>query len=597
MAINKTNSIELLAPAKNLEVGMAAIAYGADAVYIGAPKFGARAAAGNSIDEIKELVAYAHRYYARVYVTLNTILSDEELVEVEALIHELYAIGVDALIVQDMGILELDLPPIALHASTQCDNRSVEKVQFLEHAGFDQIVLARELSLKQIQDICNQSNSLIECFVHGALCVCYSGQCYMSQARNARSANRGNCAQLCRMSYDLKDNDGNVLLKDKHVLSLKDFDASEYLREMIQAGVYSFKIEGRLKDADYVKNITAYYRELLDRLIGEMGLSASSSGKMSYQFTPNPKKSFYRGSTSYFLADRDKEMFSFDTPKSMGEPVGAVRDVWRNAFSMDSHVVFENGDGLCGLNKRGEFIGFRVNKVEDGRLFPYKPVELYKGMQLYRNADVAFEKLLAGKAAERKVLVSIIMSETTNGFELKMIDDMAHEAEVKVEYSKEESKQPERMKQQLESQLAKLGDSIYKLESLELNLSDYWFIPVSVLNGWRRDLVEEMDKIRAVSYHVATTEHNKSSHPYFKDSIDYRGNVSNSKAEQFYREHGVETISRAFELKSEDGAELMRTKYCLRNALKQCPKENKTIGKATDWILEQKEWKYKVCFD
>jgi len=355
-------TIELLAPAKNAEVGIAAINHGADAVYIGAPKFGARQAVGNSLDDIATLVTYAHRFYARVYVALNTILSDDELSEARSLIYKLYDIGVDALIIQDMGLLELDLPPIPLHASTQCDNRSVDKVKFLEQCGFEQVVLARELSLQQIREIGEKTSVALECFVHGALCVSYSGQCYLSQALRERSANRGACAQMCRLPYTLLDGDEEVLSRNQHLLSLKDFDASAHLLELMEAGVSSFKIEGRLKEANYVKNITAYYRQKIDQLIAGTDCRRASSGVTRFFFEPNPQKTFYRGATDYFLRTRTTNITSFETPKSLGEPVGTVREVWRNAFSVNSDKEFANGDGLCCVNTHGDFVGFRVKK-------------------------------------------------------------------------------------------------------------------------------------------------------------------------------------------------------------------------------------------
>ena len=358
--IIKNPKIELLSPAKNLEVGMAAINHGADAVYIGPSQFGARVAAGNSVDDIAQLVQYAHKYRARVYATLNTILRDDELEPARLLVNDLYNIGVDALIVQDMALLQMDLPPIALHASTQCDTRTVEKVKFLEQCGFEQVVLARETSLATMRQMAEQTNVVLEAFVHGALCVSYSGQCYLSEAARGRSANRGACAQMCRLPYDLIDGEGNIIVHKKHLLSLKDFDASRHLQEMIDAGISSFKIEGRLKDIDYVKNITAYYRRQFDAILTGSPRQASSSGKTTFFFEPNPKKTFYRGATDYFLEGRKRDIWSFDTPKSLGEPIGKVKDIWRNALSINTKSVIANGDGLCFLNKNGEFEGFRV---------------------------------------------------------------------------------------------------------------------------------------------------------------------------------------------------------------------------------------------
>ena len=410
----KNPKIELLSPAKNLEVGIAAINHGADAVYIGPSQFGARVAAGNSIEDIAKLVDYAHKYYARVYVTLNTILKDSELEQARLLVNDLYNIGVDALIVQDMALLQMDLPPIALHASTQCDTRTVEKVKFLEQCGFEQVVLARETSLDTMRQMSEQTNVALEAFVHGALCVSYSGQCYLSEAMRGRSANRGACAQMCRLPYDLLDEEGNILLRKKHLLSLKDFDASRHLQEMINAGISSFKIEGRLKDINYVKNITAYYRRQFDAVLEGSPRRAASSGKTTFFFEPDPKKTFYRGATDYFLEGRKRDIWSFDTPKSLGEPIGKVKDIWRNALSLNTKSVIANGDGLCYLNKKGEFEGFRVNKVESGRLFPLQMPKIEKETLVYRNSDVAFERILAGKTAERKIGLHIVAAGDSN---------------------------------------------------------------------------------------------------------------------------------------------------------------------------------------
>ena len=423
--------IELLSPAKNLECGLAAVDHGADAVYIGAPRFGARAAAGNSLEDIARLVEYAHIFGVRVYVTVNTILKDEELAETERLILELYRIGVDALIVQDMGITRLHLPPIPLHASTQMDNRTPEKVRFLSQAGFRQVVLARELTLEEIRHIHEACpETLLEVFVHGALCVSYSGQCYASQACFGRSANRGECAQFCRLPFTLVDADGKTIVRDKHLLSLKDLNQSDLLEQLLDAGASSLKIEGRLKDVAYVKNVTAAYRLRLDEVLSRRPEYArSSSGSCHYTFTPQLDKSFSRGFTHYFLQGRGEEVASFDTPKSLGEEMGTLKEQRGNSLTVAGVKPFHNGDGVCYLDGQGRLQGFRVNRVVDNRIFPAGEVpRIPLRTRLYRNFDQEFEKLLARKSAERRIALRWSLWETSAGFALSAEDEDGNRA-------------------------------------------------------------------------------------------------------------------------------------------------------------------------
>ena len=565
--------IELLAPAKNADVGIAAVNHGADAVYIGAPKFGARQAAGNSFDEIARLVAYAHRFYARVYVALNTILTDDELEQSRLIINNLYNIGVDALIVQDMGLLELDLPPIPLHASTQCDNRTLEKVQFLEQCGFEQVVLARELSLAQIRHIAANTTVSLECFVHGALCVSYSGQCYLSEALRQRSANRGACAQMCRLPYTLLDADGRMLADGKHLLSLKDFDASAHLTELVDAGVSSFKIEGRLKDENYVKNLTAYYRRQLDALLEGRTACRASSGKTRFFFSPNPQKTFYRGATDYFLTGRRTDMVSFDTPKSLGEPIGRVKTLLDNALTIDSQVPIVNGDGLCGIGTAGDLIGFRVNRVEQGRLFPLKMPPIQPGTMLYRNQDTAFEKVLAGKTAERKIAVRITVSDHAEGLLCTACDEDNNVATCLMETVKTPANNVERAREVFRTQFSKLGDTDFELSDFQLNMSDVWFVPVSQMADARRTLMRRLAEVRQSQFPKRTVVLRSTTHPFPQPVLDYRANVLNNKAVAFYERHGAQVVQRAFEASPVDGAELMRTKHCLRYSFGWCPKQ------------------------
>ncbi|MFI3296959.1 MAG: U32 family peptidase [bacterium] len=614
-------NIELLSPAKNAEIGIAAINHGADAVYIGAPQFGARQAAANSLSDIESLVTYAHQFHARVYVALNTILQDDELEAARNLIFRLYEIGVDALIIQDMALLEMDLPPIELHASTQCDIRTPEKVQFLQDCGFSQVVLARETSIDMMRTISASTSVALEAFVHGALCVSYSGQCYMSQSARGRSANRGACAQMCRVPYDLIDSAGNELLYRKHLLSLKDFNASNSLQSMLEAGISSFKIEGRLKDANYVKNITAYYRKQLDILFESNTYNHSSLGRVNFSFEPNPQKTFYRGSTEYFLNGRAPNIWSFDTPKSLGEPVGKVRDMWRNAISINAPgVQFANGDGLCFLNSQGEFEGFRVNKVELNRLFPLRMPDIKIGAQLYRNQDTAFEKLLSTNSAQRKLTVNFAVSDTDNGFAIKAEIKTPSEANIKtpsvanifaeilVESPHEESKNIERAIDTWRTQFGKLGDTIFELGEINLDaMAKIWFVPVSKIADWRRQLVDKL--LSAVVDNHIRKEFVKPNVVvnYPDNSVNYRANISNQLSKQFYEKRGVEVSQMAYEQEPIDDAELMRTRHCIKYAVGLCHKYKNEI-KISKWAnintaiteplyLRYGEEKFRLTFD
>lgn len=574
----RNRKIELLAPARNCEVGVAAINHGADAVYIGPDRFGARVAASNSVSDIEQLARYAHRYNAKVYATVNTILYDAELDDARRLVCQLYDAGVDALIVQDMALLQMDLPPIALHASTQCDNRTLERVLFLQNAGFEQVVLARETPLDTMRHIAQNTDVALEAFVHGALCVSYSGRCYMSQAVKGRSANRGECAQMCRLPYTLTDEQGRVLAKDKHLLSLKDFDASQHLSEMIAAGISSFKIEGRLKDGNYVKNITAYYRSRLDAILGsDAERSAASLGRTAFFFTPDPKKTFFRGATDYFLAGRKPGVWSFDTPKSMGEPVGRVRDVWRNAISVNTKSTFANGDGLCFLNHNGNFVGFRVNRVEQGRLVPFRMPDIKPGTALYRNADAAFEKILAGKTAQRRIPVAISVAQEGDNllFTIAQPDGLRHSMRVE-NPSLDVPQNPQRAAQTWHDQLSRLGNTIYVAESVDITrLEQPWFVPASLLNSWRDRLVAEFDAMKEAGYKPLPLVEKKNVSAAdipVGATLDYTANVANGLSRQFYLDRGAKTVQPAFELEPDADAELMRTRHCIRYAMGWCPK-------------------------
>ena len=572
----RQRKIELLAPAKNLECGIAAIDHGADAVYIGAPRFGARAAAGNSLEDIAELVKYAHLYNVRIYVTLNTILKDEELKDTEKMIWDLYRIGVDALIVQDMGLLSLNLPPIPLHASTQMDNRNPEKVKFLADTGFRQVVLARELSLEQIRKIHETvPQTPLEVFVHGALCVSYSGQCYVSQHCFGRSANRGECAQFCRLAFDMVDADGKMMVQNKHLLSLKDLNQSEELEKLLDAGASSFKIEGRLKDVAYVKNVTACYRQKLDAIFKRRKeYIRASSGSVKLAFKPQLDKSFSRGFTNYFLFERNKDIFSFDTPKSMGEEMGYVKEIRGNYIIVAGVKPFSNGDGICYLDERGKLKGLRINRVENNKLFPAGEMPRIKPRTvLYRNFDQEFEKLMQRKSAERKLGVSIALTENNFGFTLTLTDEDDVQVSIVLNREKELARTPQT--ENIKNQLAKLGNTPFEVERIDVDLKDNWFLPSSVIAEARREGVERLLSARRMNYRQEIVSMPETVHSFPQSELTYLGNVMTEGAMSFYRNHGVTRIAPAFEKRPANDAVLMFCKHCLRYSMGWCPVRHK----------------------
>ena len=575
--------LELLAPAKDLACGLAAVDHGADAVYIGAQRFGARAAAGNSVEDIRQLCDYAHQFAVKVYVTVNTIIFDEELEATEQLIHQLADIGVDAILVQDMGILRMNLPPIALHASTQTDNRTVEKVRWLAGLGFQRVVLARELSVDEIAVIHREVPDMsLEVFVHGALCVSYSGLCYASQYCFGRSANRGACAQFCRMKFDLLDADGREIEHQRHLLSLKDLNLSDYLEELIQAGATSFKIEGRLKDVSYVKNVVAAYRQRLDAYIEKHSdeYCRASQGHCTYTFTPNLNKTFNRGFTNYFLHGRQPDrhqvrtdIFSPDTPKAMGEYVGYVKEMRRDSFNVAGTASFANGDGLCFINQERALEGFRVNRAEGNRLYPQQmPQHLHAGMALYRNNDQEFERLLSRKSAERRIPVVMHFDVTEDGFSLRVGGTTVA---IACEHQQAEKPQWENIIRQL----SKLGGTPYECSKVEIPVDFNYFIPSSLLADLRRLIVKELQTPEiAAAYRVERCRLSGRKVPpigsrgaaYLKDS--YELNISNRLARDFYTEQGLSVQTSAFELSHPKNALLMQCRHCLRYALGCCVK-------------------------
>ena len=567
----KQRKIELLAPAKNLECGMAAIDHGADAVYIGAPKFGARAAAVNSLEDIAALVEYAHLYNVRIYVTVNTILKDEELKETEEMIRALYRVGVDALIVQDMGIAGLELPPIPLHASTQMDNRTAEKVRFLADAGFRQVVLARELSLREIGKIHEACPDVpLEIFVHGALCVSYSGQCYVSQACFGRSANRGECAQFCRLPFSLVDSNDRVIAKDKHLLSLKDLNQSEELEALLDAGASSFKIEGRLKDVSYVKNVTAAYRQKLDAILARRKeYMRASSGSCRYAFNPQLDKRFSGGFTHYFLHGRTRDVFSFDTPKSLGEEMGTMKEARGNYLTVAGLKSFNNGDGVCYIDEQGKLQGFRINRVEGNKLYPQEMPRIKPRTVLYRNFDQEFEKILARRSSERKMAVAIRLADTAFGFALTLTDEDDNRVTLSLPRAKEPARTPQ--EENLKTQLAKLGNTPFEAERVDIDFTENWFLPASVLADFRRQAIEKLIAARRINYRRELAVLRPTTHAFPQTTLTYLGNVMNARAASFYAGHGVASIAPAFEQTPVEKAVLMFCKHCLRYSMGWCP--------------------------
>ena len=599
----RPRSIELLSPAKDLNCGKEAINHGADAVYIGAPKFGARSAAGNTLQDIQELCEYAHLYGARIYVALNTILKDDELAEAEKIIWQLYEVGVDALIVQDMGITRLNLPPIPLHASTQMDNRTPEKVKFLQEVGFTQVVLARELSLNQIHAISEVAEVPLEVFVHGALCVSYSGQCYLSAALSGRSANRGECAQYCRLPYSLVDADGKEIVSNKHLLSLKDMNRGDYLEELLDAGVSSLKIEGRLKDVSYVKNVTAWYRQKLDAILARRPeYKRASVGKSTYTFEPMPEKSFNRGFTPFLLHQRHPDMTSFDTPKSLGEPIGKVKELKGNSFTIAGLKPLNNGDGLTFFNDRGELEGFRVNRVEANRVFTLDRPAIRPKMALYRNFDQEFDKLLAKPSAERKIAVQMEFQDNPFGFTLCMTDESGARIMLTQPFEKELARREQA--ENIRTQLSKLGNTPFEATEVQVNMAENWFVPSSVLAEMRRQGVEKLIADRMIRHRredmrrVKPTAEEEAKIVFPEKELTYLGNVANHQAEAFYKAHGVQKVEEAFELAPRHQVPLMFTKHCIRYSMGWCPNYQKKKSPYKEpYYLRYKDTLLRLKFD
>lgn len=588
----QNHHLELLSPARDASIAREAILHGADAVYIGGPGFGARHNASNSLSDIASLVPFAHRYGAKVFVTLNTILHDDELEPAQKLITSLYDAGVDAMIVQDMGILELSLPPIELHASTQCDIRSVEKAKFLADVGFTQIVLARELNLQQIADIRDATDATIEFFIHGALCVAYSGQCYISHAQTGRSANRGDCSQACRLPYTLKDDQGRVVSFEKHLLSMKDNDQTANLGALVDAGVRSFKIEGRYKDMSYVKNITAHYRQMLDAIIEDRGdLARASSGRTEHFFIPSTDKTFHRGSTDYFVNDRKGDIGAFDSPKFIGLPVGEVLKVSKDHLDVEVTEPLANGDGLNVMIKR-DIVGFRANTVEKTgenryRVWPNEmPADLHKvrpHQALNRNLDHNWQQALTKTSSDRRVAVDVELS----GWHEQLVLTLTSEEGVSVTHTLEghfeEATNADKAMNSLQDGIAKLGQTMYYAREISVNLPGALFVPNSMLNQLRREAVEMLDDARLANYQRGSRKPVSVPPPVFPEThLSFLANVYNHKAREFYHRYGVQLIDAAYEAHEEKGdVPVMITKHCLRFAFNLCPKQAK--GNIKSW--------------
>lgn len=593
--------IELLAPAKNAQCARAAVDHGADAVYIGAPAFGARKSAANSMDDIRETVRYAHAFGVRIYVTLNTLLFDDEVPAAVELAWQLYELGVDALIIQDFGLLEAGLPPIELHASTQMDNRTAQKVAFLQDVGFEQVVLARELSRQQIADIARQSSVRLECFVHGALCVSYSGQCYMSQCINGRSANRGECGQPCRLAYNLKDANGQILERNKHLLSLKDFNQTDNLEALMDAGVSSFKIEGRLKDVDYVSNITLHYRQKIDEiLVRRPQYVRASSGRVVPAFSPKPEKSFNRGFTTYFFEGRQRNINQLVTPKSFGEYLGRAENCNRDSFCIKGNPTVSNGDGLCFIAPNGEFNGLKVNKVDNQRIFPRYMHGLRDGAEVYRNSDVAFDALMRSDSTRRVIELSMQLTVNQgNIYRLELSDADGVHTVLERSLTVVAANNPASVKAYLERQLSKLGGTIFECpRPVVSDAAAQLFVPTAELNAFRRDAAEAHLQNRLK--HYVPEEHHFTHNvvPYVATHLDAAANVINEYARRFFARHGATVESWGYErLTDYKGRIVMTTRHCVLHSIGCCLRENPNARPTLPLTLENEHDKYQLSFD
>ena len=606
--------LELLAPAKNFEIGKAAIDCGADAVYIGAPQFGARSAAANSVSDIEKLCKYAHQYNSKVFVALNTLLYDRELDDAVRLIHELYNAGTDALIIQDMALMEADLPPIPLHASTQTNNLDLEKILFLEKAGLSRVVIGRESSLDDIKMIRKHTAVELESFIHGSLCVSHSGQCYLSHTMTGRSANRGECAQPCRLPYDLEDVNGEIIARNKFLLSLKDLNLSSSIEELIEAGITSFKIEGRLKDISYVRNVTTYYRKQIDNAIAKSeGYCKASNGTIFHHFDADLGKTFNRGYTGFFINGRHDDILSIDTPKSTGKLIGKVKEIYNFFFTVNATEPVNNNDGLCFFDNKGVLHGIKVNKTEGNRIFPSViPEELESGMDIYRNYDHSFNRLLETDGTHRKLTLNIKFTEQYSGYLLEYTDENNITASAFIENTFPEAREAERALMSINEQLSKLGQTIYIAGQVDIDVKNVPFIPASRLNELRREVIDSLTVLRLehfkhqqkVSGEKAFNQRHSAealSALYPEQHLNFQGNVVNKLAEGFYHHHGVEIIEPGLEVQSDyKNKQVMTTHHCLKYTFGMCSKDQKTYSGPEfkePFYLVSNNKRYRLTFD
>ncbi len=579
------SEFELLVPANNKNIAIGAINAGADAVYIGCSKYGARLQAGNSIEDIIELVEYAHKYRVKVYVTLNTILKDSELQDVQALIWKLYKIKVDGIIIQDMGILECNLPPVPIIASTQCHNNTLEKIKFLEKTGFQRVILPREITLEEIKEISRNTRIELECFIHGALCVSYSGQCYLSCSIGSRSANRGECAQPCRRKYSLKDAAGNYIVRNKYILSLKDLSLADRLEELILSGITSFKIEGRLKNFSYVANTTAYYRNALDKILNNYGLKRSSQGKSYIDFEPDIYKSFNRSFTDFNITGEKKHLATVNYNNSIGEFIGIVQKVQKDNFMLNTDIL-NNGDGICFFDEFKTLNGTSINKTENGKVYPNSIKGIKEGVKIYRNYDKLFEEKLKNTEMKRKIPVKIKVRELNFGY-LFILTDEENNSSIYISHKNfDDALNPSKSVETLKVQLSKTGNTDFEIVKTDIKIKKIPFIKVSQINEIRRSLIRQLEKIRQKNYVCKSRKTPVKISEYPVKELDYRANIYNSKAKMFYEKRGSSVKELAFEMQEyRNEKPLMTSKYCIKNQLGLCHKQTKINKYKEPYVL------------